>query len=121
MTGEPVLDAPRVVAIEPAELQQRVCGQACRVYAWYAPDGMIYLDSRLNPETSIMAKSVLVHELVHHIQRMRLGGPAADCDEWARREREAFGIQASWLRMNGLYPNHNWFRSRQVTCSAGAG
>ena len=77
LMGQPSFDAPRIVMLDSAELQQRVCGHSCRVYAWYAPDGAIYFDNRLDPRTSVMARGILVHELVHHIQRMTTGREAA--------------------------------------------
>lgn len=118
LMGQPSIDAPRIIALDPAELQRRVCGRSCRVYAWYAPDGMIYFDKRLDPRTDIVARGILVHELVHHIQRMRTGRDAANCAEWAHREREAFAIQANWLRKNGVRVGQNWFHARQVECVA---
>ena len=33
--------------------------------AWYGPDGVIYIDSRVNPKRNIVAKGILLHELVH--------------------------------------------------------
>lgn len=121
LMGQPSFDAPRIVMLDAAELQQRVCGRSCRVYAWYAPDGAIYFDNRLDPQNDIVARGILVHELVHHIQRKMTGRDATDCAEWAQREHEAFVIQAKWLRKNGVPVGQNWFHARRAKCVADAG
>ncbi len=102
MLGQTPLDAPRVEVIAPADLQQRVCSSKCRVFAWYSPEGTIYLDNRLDLKRNIYARSILVHELVHHIQRLRTGQRAQNCAEWSTRERRAYAIQAHWLRVRGV-------------------
>jgi len=45
-------------------------------------------------------RSVLLHELVHHIQWIA-SGPAADCYEWHRREVLAHAAQNAWLMDHG--------------------
>ena len=102
MLGEGPLDSPRVETLPSAQLQDRVCGKPCRVFAWYAPEGAIYLDKSLNLKGDMYARSILVHELVHHIQRMRTGRRARDCGEWSTRERRAYAIQAHWLKVHGI-------------------
>lgn len=102
MMGEPPLDPPRVQALEPAQLQDRACGRACRVFAWYSPEGTIYLDNRLDLKRKLYDRSILVHELVHHVQRLRTGHRAQNCPEWSARERRAYAVQAHWLRVRGV-------------------
>lgn len=120
MLGQNPLNPPKTVSVEPAQLQQRVCGRACKVWAWYSPEGTIYIDRRLDVEHDLMARSILVHELSHHIQRMSTGKRSENCGEWLRREREAFLIQAKWLAAAGA---GSWSVMRQrnlVRCNAGA-
>lgn len=102
MMGQAPLDPPRVEALAPAELQQRVCSSKCQVFAWYSPEGTIYLDNRLDLKGNVYSRSILVHELVHHIQRLRTGRRAQNCADWANRERQAYAIQAHWLRLRGI-------------------
>ncbi|MGI9462699.1 MAG: hypothetical protein ACR2OM_02095 [Aestuariivirgaceae bacterium] len=116
MLGQQPLDAPRTVSIEPQVLQERVCGRKCRVFAWYAPEGTIYLDNRLDLKRNVLARGVLVHELVHHIQRMRTGRVAKDCKEWRARERAAYAVQSHWLRQQGVVSPDLMLQSRLVRC-----
>ena len=106
--------------MEPRKLQERVCGGKCPVIAWYAPEGAIYLDSRLDLKRNIMARGVLVHELVHHIQRMQSGHRARNCAEWRERERKAYSVQAFWLRKQGIYSANLMLEARLVRCEAGS-
>jgi len=45
--------------------------------------------------------SLLLHEQVHILQRL-LDGPATGCADLARREAEAYAVQAAFLRENGV-------------------
>ena len=112
MLGQKPLDTPRVETLEPAQLQQRVCGAKCRVFAWYAPEGTIYLDKRLDLKRNLYARSILVHELVHHIQRLRTGHQAQNCAEWSARERRAYAVQAHWLKVHGVVSHDLMLQAR---------
>lgn len=46
-------------------------------------------------------ESLAVHEYVHILQR-ELSGPVTDCMDLARREREAYSVQAAYLRLEGV-------------------
>ncbi len=116
MLGQGPLDNPRVTMLEPQKLQERVCGGKCRVLAWYAPEGTIYLDNRLDLKRNVMARGVLVHELVHHIQRLRTGRKARDCTEWRDREHKAYTIQAFWLRDQGIRSTALMLQARLILC-----
>ena len=109
---------PRMFAIEPEILQMRVCGKPCKVMAWYSPQGTIYIDNRLDVVNQMSHRSVVVHELVHHVQRTTLGSRAQDCEEWLRREQEAYGAQASWLHSMGLRAGSITYQSRFLRCGA---
>jgi hypothetical protein len=115
----PVGDAlppPVIVEEEPAVLQQRACGEPCKVVAWYGPDGIIYLDRRIDPEANIMARSVLIHELVHHVQRQQTGHNADGCEQWLSRERQAYEIQARWLFEQGVDARPLFMQARTLMC-----
>ena len=80
------------------------------------PEGTVYIDSRLDIENHMGDRSVVVHELVHHIQRMTLGSRADNCEEWARREQQAYGAQAVWLRSRGLRAGNLTLQARFLRC-----
>ncbi len=72
----------------------------------------IHLPSRLLLRTDVdvetpAGRSILLHELVHALQAG--AGPAAfGSREWYRREREAYGVQARYLRMEDVYTLPGW-------------
>jgi hypothetical protein len=86
---------PDITWVDPARVIE-AC--ACRPPAFYR-DNNVYL-SRALDLTNVWARSLLLHELVHHIQRMA-NGPAADCHEWRRREIAAHAAQNAWLMEHG--------------------
>ncbi len=118
--GQPGLPVPAIKPViqqlQPDDLQQRVCGKPCRVLAWFSPDGIIYIDARMNPISNIAARGVLLHEIVHHLQRHSLGTDAQSCKEWLRRERQAYEIQAHWLYQRGIDPTALMWQVRTMQC-----
>ncbi|MDZ4790646.1 MAG: DUF6647 family protein [Hyphomicrobiales bacterium] len=109
------LKSLRVETINPAELQNRVCGAPCQVWAWYSPDGVIYIDARLDTARNTLARSIIVHEIVHHAQHIA-HGHAADCADWIGRERQAFAVQSAWLRSQGVRPPSFVQRVNSMRC-----
>lgn len=105
----------RVETLIPAVLQHRACGGPCQVWAWYSPDGVIYIDTRLDTAHNTFARSIIVHEIVHHSQHVE-SGPAADCAEWIGRERQAFAVQSAWLRSQGMRPPSFVQRVNSMRC-----
>jgi hypothetical protein len=88
---------PEVLPIARPELEQRVCGKPCPVFALFVPEQGILLDDRLDLLADTAAQSVLLHELVHYLQWQATGRRATKCDEWLAREREAYRTQFAWL------------------------
>jgi len=111
------VDPPRMIALDAETLQARACGRPCKVMAWYAPEGTIYIDNRLDVANYMGDRSIVVHELVHHVQRMSRGERAKNCNEWAQREQEAYAAQAFWLRSRGLRPGNITLQARFLRCS----
>lgn len=99
-TGYPVpIDLPAVVLLPHARLEAMACAHPCAVLGFAQPDGTIALDDTLRIGTDAAATSILVHELTHFLQRAAAhGAPAADCEAWMEREREAYDVQYRWLR-----------------------
>ncbi len=90
---------PRVHQVPHDELARQACGGSCNfVKAAYVPEVGLLMDRNLDPEASVMDRSILLHELVHHLQAMT--GRYADLPECERRQREeleAFSIQNAYL------------------------
>lgn len=99
-TGYPVpIDLPAVVLLPHAQLEAMACTHPCAVMGFAEPDGTIALDDTLRIGTDPAETSILVHELTHFLQRAAAhGAPAADCEAWLEREREAYDVQYRWLR-----------------------
>src|SRR5579859_2229020 len=100
LSGYPVTTAlPEIHQAPVAEIQQRFCQGTCAVQAFYRPGEGIYIDEKFDLANDEFARSVLLHELVHHMQRVsgtfqRM--PSA-CDRWYAAEGEAYTIQNRYL------------------------
>lgn len=95
-----------IVRVPHAYLVERACGgRECKVMGWFPPGQTIYLDERLNPKDSLFAASVLVHEMVHHLQHEagRLDPAKWSCENSIQLEREAYAIQREFLLRYGVY------------------
>ena len=53
-----------------AEIQQRFCQGSCAAQAFYRPGEGVYIDEAFDLANDEFARSVLLHELVHHVQRV---------------------------------------------------
>lgn len=87
-----------------AELQAMVCkGGKCALRGFYIPRQGVFLNDTLDLRNDLVARSVLLHELVHHAQQLsgRFDILPNACDRWWSREHEAYQIQNAWLRQNG--------------------
>ena len=98
-TGYALPEDPPWIAFAPhAELPAGGMQRPCKIYGWYPRGKIIYLDDRLDPVHEVRARSILLHELVHYMQQVHgafSGG--SECENWSRREREAYSVQARWL------------------------
>lgn len=90
---------PNVAQVTHQELERHACGGKCTmVEAAYVPQEGIFVDSRLDPLNNEMDRSILLHELVHHVQAVT--GRYADlnaCERRQKEESEAFAIQNGYL------------------------
>jgi hypothetical protein len=92
-------DPPHITALPHDALAQRVCGRPCQVFGFTSPDGEIVIDQALAVGSDPVATSILVHELTHFLQIKSIAHPGpVSCRIWNDREREAFDVQARWLR-----------------------
>lgn len=99
-TGE--VDMPTIVSSSQHDLKQMYCpGRDCSVSAMY-DSGTIYLDKDID-YNNLIDKSIILHELVHHVQWTKYGS-TLDCQRWFTNEREAYKIQAKYLKSKKIDP-----------------
>lgn len=107
LSGYPMPEQKAEIArVSHAYLVERACaGRECKVMGWFPPGQTIYLDERLNPKDNLFAASILVHEMVHHLQHEagRLDPAKWSCENSIQLEREAYGIQREFLVRYGVY------------------
>ena len=104
ISGYPVPAVLPDVHVLPLEaLQARVCSWACPVKAFYLRGEGVFIEESLNFRNDLKARSILLHELVHHVQN--LSGrfdSLPGCAAWNARDREAYEIQNEYLRAAGV-------------------
>jgi hypothetical protein len=61
---------PQIHKVSRAQIEHTVCRGPCPVKAWHVPGEGIFLDEALTPESNLVDRSVLLHELVHFIQEV---------------------------------------------------
>lgn len=94
--------APEIRRVPPEKIQEMACAGKCGALATYRPGEGIYLDERLEPETNLFDRSILLHELVHYAQDMsNEWGDMQPCQRWYHREIEAYAIQKTFLILVG--------------------
>lgn len=92
-------DPPDITSLPHEVLAERVCGRPCQVFGFTLPNGDIVIDEGLAIGGDQVATSILVHELTHYLQVKSIARPGpVTCRIWKDREREAFDVQARWLR-----------------------
>ena len=93
---------PHVTRVSREEIERTICDGPCMVKAWYLPDEGVFFDETLRPETNLIHRSILLHELVHFVQEEN--GEAANldpCRRWVQREQQAYELQAQYLAVIG--------------------
>ena len=103
-TGYAVPVKEPVIAFVPhSALEQMACRGPCPVLGFYADENVVYLEDRLNLETNVCARSILLHELVHYLQDRtdRFADEEDPAVRWQLREMEAYRIQNYYLAMHG--------------------
>lgn len=93
------------VHVEPVEvMQQAICGRPCPVKAFYHPDSGIHIDQRMDVYSNVFERSILVHELVHHLQRItgKFDVVPGYCRRKNAEELEAYMIQNRYLAQQGV-------------------
>jgi len=101
VSGYPAPDTlPEVRIVPETEIQQRLCGgRACRVKAFYHPDWGVFVADTLDVRNDPFDRSILLHELVHHLQKTtgKFDGVPSACNRRNAQELEAYEIQNRYL------------------------
>lgn len=93
---------PAVKTLPLSELHAKLCGGSCTVRAAYVPGEGLLIDEAMRPDLNDYHKSILFHELVHHVQEMNGAHAALDeCNRWRLREIEAYALQNRFLSALG--------------------
>jgi len=97
-------EPPDIHAVSHAELETTVCGHSCSVMGFNPDDGsnVVYIENTLDVEKNVCDRGILLHELVHYMQRK---ADAFD-DETPQlrthlREMEALKVQNAYLSEYG--------------------
>ena len=103
LSGYPMpADLPQIHRVSRSQLEARVCRTSCRVKAFYIKGEGVYIDEELDVEQDLPARSILLHELVHHLQGVTgKFDSLPDCRSWYVKEFEAYDIQNRYLRREG--------------------
>ena len=90
---------PELHRVPVAVMQQKICGRPCPVRAFYHPQWGVYFDEKLDLEGNAFDRSILLHELVHHLQRTtgKFESVPGDCHRKNAEELEAYEIQNRYL------------------------
>jgi hypothetical protein len=100
LSGYPTaVGLPEIHQAPLAEIQQRFCDGKCSAQAFYRPGEGVYIDESFDLANDEFARSVLLHELVHHVQRVSgtFQKIPSECDRWFAAERDAYTIQNRYL------------------------
>jgi hypothetical protein len=93
------VDFPEIYPATLDYLKSLVCNGSsyCPVTAVYTSNKIYYRQDL--DLTSTATKAILVHEFIHHIQA-NTGFLAVNCEIWYKNEKEAYRLQAKYLRNN---------------------
>lgn len=101
LSGYPVPEALPPVNFVPLEtMQKMVCKGACRIRAFYLADKGVFIDETIDVKDDTYSRSILLHELVHHLQHVhgKFESMPTTCERWQAREIEAYEIQHKYLK-----------------------
>jgi len=110
LSGLPAPNRPPAVERRPhAYFVGNACGgHECKVLGWFPPGETLYLDDRLEPRDSLLAASIVVHEMVHYLQyqaarRSSQSSGEFSCARAIELERQAYGVQREFITRYGVY------------------
>jgi len=95
---------PEIHIVPHAVIEEKICrGQCTRIKAFYHPDWGVYVDESLDLAGDAFDRSILLHELMHHVQHV-VGAYEmlpSDCERRNAEEQEAYKIQNKYLAAIG--------------------
>lgn len=99
LSGYPLPRAlPEIHLLPPARLQEELCRGPCGVFAFYLDDRGVFLRDDLDVVNDLKSRSILLHELVHHLQQEHQRfAHMGSCERWYAREEEAYRMQNAYL------------------------
>lgn len=91
---------PDVYRVPQAQIREQFChGRPCEIKAVYDSTLGVFIDEKLDVQGNVFARSILLHELVHHVQatsgKFDLGN--SQCVRRNAAEQEAYYIQNRYL------------------------
>ncbi len=91
-------ELPRIHVLSSAQMEADLCKGPCGIRAYYLDGDGIYLRADLDVANDLKSRSILLHELVHHLQHEsgRFDKLSA-CARWLIREDEAYRVQNAYL------------------------
>lgn len=100
LTGYPPPTVPpQVHRVPQADISLQFCHGPCQIKAVYDPTLGVFIDEKLDVHNNVFARSILLHELVHHVQsvsgRFDLGD--SECSRRNTAEQEAYFVQNRYL------------------------
>ena len=105
LAGYPVPQSgPEIHVVAHAVIEEKICRSKCgRIKAFYHPDWGVYLDESLNLADDGFDRSILLHELVHHVQHSAGAFEMlpSDCERRNAEEQEAYRLQNKYLAAIG--------------------
>jgi len=89
---------PLVKIVPRDQVELVVCNNKCDALAaqW---ENIIYIADEVDLR-SVEGQSIMYHEMIHALQYAKYG-KAPSCQEWARREIEAYILQDQWVQKQG--------------------
>lgn len=91
---------PEVHLLPQSEIQRQLCdSRPCRIKAFYRPESGVVVDETLDFQNDPFDRSILLHELVHHLQKTtgKYQIVTSFCSRRISEELEAYEIQNRYL------------------------
>lgn len=95
--------------------------KSCRALGWYADDDVIYIHEKLSDMESLFSRSLFVHEFVHFLQHKSGEFEEGKCEDFVKRENEAYALQQQYFVAYGQMPTirPHYFSCKSVTENSG--
>ena len=89
---------PLIKIVPRDQVELVVCNNKCDALAaqW---ENIVYIADEVDL-SALEGQSIMYHEMIHALQYAKYG-KAPSCNEWARREIEAYILQDQWVQKQG--------------------